>query len=640
MTHDSDPSLPATPAAAPEGAAGAPSGAGERKGTARSIKQIGWLLAWAVVFCDIGTSVYYVPGILYHHVGNLAPYFILLTTVGFLLLAQKYAEVTWSFPAGGGVVSVAHAAFGQWWGCIGGILITSSYFLTSAISSVSGFEYLSSVFPALKPHVVLLSCLGIGLLGVLNIIGIRESAIVAFGMAGASFLVNLVVIVVGFWHLQPQEVAVVREAAGHFSQLPMREILIGFAAAWLAFSGLESISQLSPALKLPIKKTVRYAIVAVVATILLTSPTLAILSTAIIPESMKASGTDSMISDLAYVRSGLGLRISVVATASALLLFAANTAMIGGYHVFLALSRDRFFPRIFAKRSQRYSTPHWAILITAVVPIATILMVEGKLTQLGDMYSFGLLGAFAFTSIGLDVLRWRDRSRGWIFGVGLLTSIMVLGSWGINIVVKPLATIYGGVLTAIGLAAALAVRREWIIHAVNRIPWIAERAGALRSQTEFAVEEEEEIVTLQSAVAMRPLYPSTTLVAMLNYNAKLMDEALHRVKGEGEHALYIISVTEWPGLFSGADSQPSDEVIQSMNRMVRHARDHDVFAIPIWAISDNAARTIAEAAGLLDCTAVMLGVSQRSAIYHMLRGTVLRGLTRLLPDDFRIITVG
>jgi nucleotide-binding universal stress UspA family protein len=112
------------------------------------------------------------------------------------------------------------------------------------------------------------------------------------------------------------------------------------------------------------------------------------------------------------------------------------------------------------------------------------------------------------------------------------------------------------------------------------------------------------------------------------------------VKGDGEHALYLISVTEWPGLFSGADTRPSPEIVLAMNEMARHAQRHGVFVIPIWSISDNAARTIAEAARSLGCNAVMLGVSQRSAIYHMLRGNVLRGLTRWLPESYKIITVG
>ncbi|GAC1380922.1 MAG: hypothetical protein NVSMB33_07320 [Ktedonobacteraceae bacterium] len=37
---------------------------------------LGPLLCWAVVFADIGTSVYYVPGILYGNVGKLAGFFV------------------------------------------------------------------------------------------------------------------------------------------------------------------------------------------------------------------------------------------------------------------------------------------------------------------------------------------------------------------------------------------------------------------------------------------------------------------------------------------------------------------------------------------------------------------------------------
>src|SRR5579883_2228220 len=73
---------------------------------------LGPILCWAVVFADIGTSVYYTPGILYqtHGIGSLAGFFVLLTMVVFVLLTMKYAEVTHRFPQGGGVVSVAASA--------------------------------------------------------------------------------------------------------------------------------------------------------------------------------------------------------------------------------------------------------------------------------------------------------------------------------------------------------------------------------------------------------------------------------------------------------------------------------------------------------------------------------------------------
>ena len=149
----------------------------------RDTRQLTWFLAWAVVFCDIGTSVYYVPGILYGHVKDAAPFFVLLTTGGFILLALKYIEISWRNPEGGGVVTITTKAFGPMWGCLGGMLITVDYFLTTAISAVSGFQYLSSAFPALDHHIVLLACVGVGTLAALNIIGIRESATVSLVMA-------------------------------------------------------------------------------------------------------------------------------------------------------------------------------------------------------------------------------------------------------------------------------------------------------------------------------------------------------------------------------------------------------------------------------------------------------------------------
>src|SRR5581483_5087398 len=66
--------------------------------------QLGPLLCWAVVFADVGTSIYYVPGILYGNVGTLAGFFVMLTMTVFVLLTLKYAEVTHRFSQGGGVV--------------------------------------------------------------------------------------------------------------------------------------------------------------------------------------------------------------------------------------------------------------------------------------------------------------------------------------------------------------------------------------------------------------------------------------------------------------------------------------------------------------------------------------------------------
>ena len=99
-------------------------------------------------------------------------------------------------------------------------------------------------------------------------------------------------------------------------------------------------------------------------------------------------------------------------TASTLLMGAANTAIIGCYHVFLALVRLGFMPPWLAERSRRFNTPHRAIVISVVVPIAVIIVSRGQTILLGHLYAFGLLGAFTLTSVGLDRIRWQERKLG------------------------------------------------------------------------------------------------------------------------------------------------------------------------------------------------------------------------------------
>src|SRR5579864_8473319 len=157
--------------------------------------RLGPLLCWAVVFADVGTSIYYVPGILYGNVGDLAGFFVMLTMSVFVLLTLKYAEVTHRFPQGGGVVTVAAQAINHWVGALGGMFILVDYFLTAAISCLSGMLYLSVVIPSIAPLAVWITIVALVLLGLLNWVGISESARVSLVGAVIAFLSDIAILV-------------------------------------------------------------------------------------------------------------------------------------------------------------------------------------------------------------------------------------------------------------------------------------------------------------------------------------------------------------------------------------------------------------------------------------------------------------
>src|SRR6266567_3841199 len=224
---------------------------------------LGPILCWAVVFADIGTSIYYVPGILYGTVGRLAGFFVLLTMFVFVLLTLKYAEVSDRFPQGGGVVTVAAQAINHWVGALGGMFILVDYFLTAAISCLSGMLYLSVVMPALVPFTLEMSIGVLLLLGLLNWFGVSESAKVSLVGALIAFLSDIALLVTVFTHLSfTQFLALFPQMFAH-QKLTLPALLVGFAGSFLAFSGLESISQLSPVMKTPRKKVAGIALLLV-----------------------------------------------------------------------------------------------------------------------------------------------------------------------------------------------------------------------------------------------------------------------------------------------------------------------------------------------------------------------------------------
>ena len=69
---------------------------------------------------------------------------------------------------------------------------------------------------------------------------------------------------------------------------------------------------------------------------------------------------------------------------------------------------------------------------------------------------------------------------------------------------------------------------------------------------------------------------------------------------------------------------------------VEFFREAGMVAIPIWRMAHDAGASLAGAARRLGVEAVMLGTSQRSAVWHLLRGNVLESLVRELPAETRV----
>ena len=414
---------------------------------------LGPLLCWAVVFADIGTSIYYVPGILYGPYRSRAAIFVGMTLIVFILLSIKYAEVAWRYPEGGGVVTVASRALHPFAGLLGGLFILVDYYLTAALSALSGVFYIAVLAPSLTALAVEVTIGALVVLGILNFAGIKESALVSAVFAIIAAATQLLVVLVVALSLGPAGIVHSFTQLAQGPKIGPVGLVTGYAAAFLAFSGLESIAQIAPAMRLPRKLVAYRTMGLVVITMAMTSPLLTLWSTTLLPSS---SDPNQFISLLGAKFAGQAVGNLVAISGALLLVFASNTAIIGAYHVFIALTRMGFMPRFVERRNRWRGTPHWAILLSVAVPIGVVQFSGANVNLLGDLYAFGLLGAFVLTCMSLDIVRWREtRMRsplGWVgYGIGVLTTVAVAVAWTVNLVAKPLATEFGGGLTVLGL---------------------------------------------------------------------------------------------------------------------------------------------------------------------------------------------
>ena len=612
--------------------------ASDVKSTSVKVHQLGWILVFAIVYADIGTSVFYTPGILYGSIGNLATLAQFITTGVFVSIALKYVEICERCPDGGGVVSITRKAFSAWefLPLVGGAFITVDYFLTSAISGVSGLYYLSSLAPETKHLVIGASMLLFAVLILINIVGVKESASVTSSFATVEIIVTFILMGTAFYVITCNPSyswgGLWHSVTHPGIPLTFQSIAIGYATTWLAYSGLESVAQISGAMKEPIKRTSSKAmwwVIGVVAVI--TSPMTAV-ALYILPDSVKQNNSDSLLSALGTTVGGPLLGLAVVVAAAALLFMACNTAIVGNYHVNVRLSDLGFLPSFLRKRHPRLNTPYFSIIISGLVPMVIIFITKANVDALGDLYNFGLLGTLSLSSIAIDRLRWRDGDRSFKFWIGVFTTVALLAAWIINMIHKPYALLFGGTLSIILVASGI---------------W--HRIGASRKALEsFAkaeinaadLPEASNILTLEEAHEAMAIESSPVLVAISQVNEKLLDEVSIYIRGLKKTNVYLVYIDELPGLFLPTIIKPSDEAVKVLLENCAELEKRKISGIPIWRMAEDAGTSLAEAAKVLQIKTIFVGSSKRTFFWRMVKGRLLKRMSAGLPESVNMIIVG
>lgn len=379
-----------------------------------------------------------------------------------LLVSFSYHQVIHAYPQGGGVYNVAKSNLGEMPALLGAASLLVDYVLTAAVSVAAGVAAVTSAFPELFPHRILIGSGVILFLMWMNLRGVRESGR-AFSIPTYVFIgVFFSMIGYGIWRFVSGDFPVANYPSAPVAPLGgalgLLLILRAFASGCTAMTGIEAVSNGVQAFKSPeaenaAKTLTRMAFILL--TIFLGVTFLAYWGQVIPREG------ETVVSQVARLIFGTGPLYFLVQGVTALvLLLAANTPFAGFPRVASQLARDGYFPRQFRNLGSRLVFAN-GIFFLSLAAIVLNWFFSGNVHALIPLYAVGVFLGFSISQLGMIVHWIKDwRASRW----NLLINFVGFTSTSIVFVIVLLSKFTHGAWILIPALAVLVIFMKAIKH--------------------------------------------------------------------------------------------------------------------------------------------------------------------------------
>ncbi len=441
---------------------------------------------FSAAYGNVGSSIYYALGVTAAFALGLTPIAFVISGLIFAATAATYAEATVMFPEAGGSSSFARHAFNEFVSFVAAWGQMLNYTITVAISSFFVPHYLAVFWPALghSPGDVIGGAVLVVGLAALNIRGTEESSKLNLILAVADLATQVVLVGIGVVLVLSPHVLVDNV---HLGVAPTwSKFALGIAVGMIAYTGIETISNMAEEAK-DAEKTVPRAAGLVVAAVLglyLLIPIVALSAMPVVQDAAghyhTALGSKYADDPILGIVENLGLsggpteilRYYVGVLAAVILLIATNAGLIGVSRLTYSMGQHRQLPEGLRQVHPKYRTPYIAIIIFAGVAILT--MIPGKTNFLATMYSFGAMLSFTIAHIAVIKLRksQADVERPWkpplnfrAFGFEIpLTAVLgglgTFAAWIVVMALNPSTLFVGTGWMILGITVYVLYRRN------------------------------------------------------------------------------------------------------------------------------------------------------------------------------------
>ncbi len=354
---------------------------------------------------------------------------IALAVLGLLaILIFSYKQTIFAYPQGGGAYIVAKSNLGISTGLLAGGSLLVDYILTVAVSASAGTDAITSAFPNLHNHSVLIAVAVIFLLTIVNLRGVTESASF-IAIPVYLFVVSIFVLIIsGFIKYATGGAhANIPEMGTVVSNVSLFLLLKAFSSGCSALTGVEAVSNAIPNFKAPADKNAAKTLMmmGIILGSMFTGITLLAYWYGVMPD--KNATVISQIAESTFGRGGLYFFIQGIT--AVILFLAANTAYSAFPLLAFMFAKDKYLPHAFMVRGDRLGFSN-GIIFLGVLSAVLVAAFHGDTGGLIPLYAVGVFIPFTLSQLGMMVHWFKLKPQGWhgkfaVNTVGMLTTLTI-----------------------------------------------------------------------------------------------------------------------------------------------------------------------------------------------------------------------
>ena len=413
---------------------------------------------FSIAYGEIASSIYFALGIIAFHALGFTPGVLLLTGALFLVVSLSYAEGTAAIRETGGAATFVRIAFNDFWGFVTGWALFLDYLIVIALSALYVPHYAAAALftNVKKPWDVVAGCGVIAGIAAFRLLRNRRIFRFALVIALVDLATQLLLVILGLALVFSPHALSKGTSLG--TNPSWHSIAFALPLAMLAYTGLETVANLSEEVRRPGRDLPR-SLFGAIGLVVLLYAAIAVVGLSAFPA---APGTQlgshwakaPLMGIVARLRDhlpnvlGAPLQVFVGTTGALILVTAAATSIAGFGRLAYSLGEHGQLPRAFGRLNRRSVIAPQSIVAAALVAIAMLVTTSAALTHpiffLASLYSFGVLLAFTAAQLAVIKLRFSHPAKRRPYRVPL--------NWGR----VPLPSVVGALLTAAVWILALA----------------------------------------------------------------------------------------------------------------------------------------------------------------------------------------